>query len=167
MHLLVLTPAGVSGYGTLTAMSRLTRNFERLIGPIDWSRTSVAYHLYHADVNLFPRAENLRRFHRDYPGWPSENNFPAGYAAEKLGIRPADGERSVRFGPDEFVTQTCETLGLGWCHWHLNGPEQFARNWPLLRADAVTKGYRWSSDAALRARPRPAVPPADAARVSP
>lgn len=145
-HLLVLTPAGVSGWGALTAMSNLTRHFEKLTGRIDWSKTSVAYHLYHADVNLFPKAENLRAFHRDFPGWPSENNFPAGYSNERLGLKPGDNERSVQFGADEFVTQTCERLGLGWCQWQINGPEQFRRNWPLLWADAQAKSYAWSFD---------------------
>jgi len=154
-HLMILSPAGVSGWGTLTAMGNLTRFFQKLAGPIDWTKTSVAYHLYHADPNLFPKAENLRVLLRDFPGWPSENNFPAGYSAEKLGLKPGDHERSVSFGSDEFVLQTCERLGLGWSQWQINGPEQFRRNWPLLWADAVAKSYAWKPDPARAPRPIP------------
>jgi len=145
-HIMILSPAGVSGWGTTTAMSNLTRKFEKLAGRIDWTRTSVAYHLYHADTNLFPKAENLRTFHADFPAWPSENNFPPGFPAGKLGIKDGDNERSVRFGANEFVMETCERLGLGWSQWHINGPVQFAQNWPILRADALAKGYAWKPD---------------------
>ncbi len=145
-HLMILTPAGISGYGTKTAMSNLTRNFEKLTGPIDWTKTSVAYHLYHADTNLFPRAENLRQFHQDFPGWPSENNFPPGFPSEKIGAKPGDNERSARFGSDEFTLQTCEIFGLGWSQWHIEGPKALANNWAILWADAVAKGYAWEHD---------------------
>ena len=158
-HLMVLTPAGISGYGTKTAMSNLTRNFEKLTtrGRIDWTNTSVAYHLYHADTNLFPRAENLRHFHREFPGWPSENNFPPGFPSEKLGIPVGDAERSAQFGNDEFTMQTCEIFGLGWSQWHINGPKELARNWPILWADAVAKGYAWEPDHVILTRKK-AVP---------
>ncbi len=146
-HLMILTPAGISGWGTPTAMSNLTRNFEALAGRMDWSKTSVSYHLYHADTNIFPTAENLRAFHSDFPGWPSENNFPAGFPGIKLGLQQGDNERSVSFGDDVFIMQTCERLGLGWSQWHINGPEQFRRNWPVLWAEAVAKGYTWKPDA--------------------
>ncbi len=145
-HLMILTPAGISGWGTLTAMPNLVRAFETKSGPLDWSKTSVAYHLYHADVNLFPAAENLRALHAAYPGWPSENNFPAGYSGEKLGLQPGDNERSVSYGSDEFILQTCERLGLGWSQWQINGPDQFHRNWPFLWSDAVAKIYTWKPD---------------------
>ncbi len=145
-HIMVLTPAGVSGWGTRSAMSNLTRSFEKLAGGIDWTRTSVAYHLYHADEALFPQMENLRAFHQDFPAWPSENNFPPGFPANVLGIEESDRERSVSFGSDVFVMQTCERLGIGWCQWHINGPEQFRRNWPILWTDAIEKGYAWDSD---------------------
>lgn len=151
-HLMVLTPAGISGYGTKTAMSNLVRNFEKLTGRIDWTKTSVAYHLYHADTNLYPRAENLRQFHRDFPGWPSENNFPPGFPSEKLGIKSGDSERSAQFGQDEFTMQTCEIFGLGWSQWHIHGPKEFAHNWPILEADALAKGYAWEPDHAILAR---------------
>jgi hypothetical protein len=147
-HLMILTPCGISGWGTLTAMGNLTRHFETLSGTIDWTKTSVAYHLYHADTNLFPKAENLRALHRSYPGWPSENNFPPGFPGEKLGAQSGDMERSVKYGDDTFVLQTCERLGLGWSQWHINGPELFNRNWPILQADAESKGYAWKPDGA-------------------
>ena len=145
-HLMILTPCGVSGWGTATAMGNLTRHFEKLSGPIDWTKTSVAYHLYHADTGLFPKAENLRAFHRSYPGWPSENNFPPGFPGGKLGAQAGDDERSVKFGDEEFLLQTCERLGLGWSQWHINGPENFKRNWPLLWSDAKAKGYAWKPE---------------------
>ena len=140
-HLMILTPAGISGWGSITAMSNLTRNFEKLTGPLDWSKTSVAYHLYHADANLFPKAENLRAFHSEFPGWPSENNFPTDFSSEKLGIKSGDSERSVSFGAEHFIMQTCERLGLGWSQWQINGPEQFRHNWPLLWNDAKAHHY--------------------------
>ncbi len=144
-HLMVLTPAGISGWGTTTAMSNLTKKYEKLTGLIDWSKTSVAYHLYHADVNLFPNAENIRAFHKDYPGWPSENNFPKGYSEKQLGLQEGDRERSVQYGSDEFIMQTCERLGLGWSQWQINGPTQFQHNWPILWNAAVAKGYAWKT----------------------
>jgi len=145
-HLMILTPSGISGWGSINAMNNLTRNFEKITGALDWSKTSVAYHLYHADVNLFPRAENLRCFHSEFPAWPSENNFPAGYSCQQLGINSNDLERSVSFGSDRFVMQTCERLGLGWCQWQINGPEQFHSNWPLLWNDAKSHHYDWALD---------------------
>jgi len=146
-HIMVLTPAGVSGWGYVDGMARLTRKFEQQPGrPIDWTKTSVAYHLYHADENLFPLAQNLRNFHSQYAGWPSENNFPPGVTAEQLGIDPGDNWRSVSFGTDLYVNQTCERFGLGWSQWQINGVDQFKRNFPLVWADAVTKGYAWQSD---------------------
>jgi hypothetical protein len=40
-HLMLLTPAGVSGYGAVDAMNVLTRTFAGLPGlPIDWSKAS-------------------------------------------------------------------------------------------------------------------------------
>jgi hypothetical protein len=150
-HLMVLTPAGISGWGTTTAMRNLTRRFEELTGPIDWRKTSVAYHLYHADTDLFPKAENLRAFHSEFPGWPSENNFPPGFSGEKLGAKEGDDVRSVRYGDEEFLMQTCERLGLGWSQWHINGPENFWKNWPILWADAVAKGYAWEPDKNVQA----------------
>lgn len=145
-HIMILTPAGVSGWGSINALGNLTRNFEKLTGPLDWGKTSVAYHLYHADVNLFPKAENLRAFHVEFPGWPSENNFPADYSCEKLGIKSGDTERSVSFGADHFIMQTCEHLGLGWSQWQINGSEQFRHNWPFLRDDATAHHYDWMPD---------------------
>ena len=145
-HLMILTPCGISGWGTLTAMRNLTRQFEKISGPIDWKKTSVAYHLYHADTNLFPRAENLRAFHQDFPGWPSENNFPQGFSSGDLLAQAGDNERSVSFGEDRFVMQSCERLGLGWSQWQINGPEQFRHNWPILWADAQAKRYAWKPD---------------------
>ena len=145
-HLMILTPAGISGWGSVNAMSNLTRNFEKLTGPLDWSKTSVAYHLYHADANLFPKAENMRAFHAEFPGWPSENNFPADFSCEKLGIKSGDSERSISFGTDHFIMQTCERLGLGWSQWQINGTEQFRHNWPLLWNDAKEHHYDWPPD---------------------
>jgi hypothetical protein len=144
-HVMVLTPAGVSGWGFVDGLARLTRRFEQLPGTaIDWAKTSVAYHLYHADENLFPNAEILRAFHAKYPGWPSENNFPKTLTNEQLGI--TDSWRGVSFGTEEFTTQTCERLGLGWSHWNINRFEQFNRNFPFLWKDAVDKGYAWKPD---------------------
>jgi aryl-phospho-beta-D-glucosidase BglC (GH1 family) len=144
-HIMVLTPAGVSGWGYVDGLARLTRTFAELPGtPIDWSKTSVAYHLYHADESLFPQAENLRAFHRQYPGWPSENNFPSTLTNQQLGI--TDSWRSVSFGTDVFVTQTTERLGLGWSHWNINRQTQLDQNFPYIWADAVAKGYAWEPD---------------------
>jgi len=143
-HVMVLTPSGISGWGYVDAMARLTRRFEQLGSPIDWTKTSVAYHLYHADVNLFPEAQNLRNFHSQFPGWPSENNFPSTITNEQLGI--TDTWRAASFGKDTFLNQTCERLGVGWSHWNINRLEQLDRNWPILWADAVAKGYTWQPD---------------------
>ncbi len=146
-HIMVLTPAGVSGWGYVDGMNRLVRRWLEVPGtPVDWSKTSVAYHLYHADVSLFPQAQDLRRFHSEFPGWPSENNFPSSVSSQQLGIPADDTWRSVSYGNDTYVTQTCERLGLGWSHWHLNRQTQLDRNFPLLWDDAKTKGYNWNPD---------------------
>lgn len=143
-HIMALTPAGVSGWGYVDGMVRMTRTFEGLGKPIDWTKASVSYHLYHADESLFPQAQNLRNFHSQYPGWPSENNFPKSVTNEQLGI--SDTWRSVSFGNDTFLNQTCERLGLGWSHWNINRLDQLNRNWPILWSDAVNKGYTWQPD---------------------
>lgn len=146
-HLMLLTPAGVSGHGAVDAMNVLTRTYANLPGmPIDWSKASVAYHLYHADPALFPKAENLRRLHAEFPGWPSENNYPARIPGAQLGAKDGDVERSVSFGDQEFTTETCERLGLGWSQWHIEGQERLAKNWPILWSDAEKKGYAWKPD---------------------
>ena len=61
--------------------------------------------------------------------------------------------------------ETCERLGLGWSQWHINGPVQFERNWPILQDDAVAKGYAWvpEQDAATQSMPAPRVPSPPAA----
>lgn len=144
-HIMVLTPAGISGYGHVDALARLTEVFENLPGTrIDWTRTSVAYHLYHGDENLFPQAQNLRAFHSRYPGWPSENNFPRKLTNEQLGI--VDDWRGIAFGDDVFITQTMERFGLGWSHWNMNRMEHLNRNFPFKWNDAVEKGYTWRPD---------------------
>lgn len=146
-HLMLLTPAGISGHGSVDAMNVLTRTYAALPGlPIDWSKASVAYHLYHADPTLFPTAENLRRFHAEFPGWPSENNFPVRITGAQLGAKDGDSERSVSFGKHEFTVETCERLGLGWSQWHIEGMDRLEKNWPILWDDAVKKGYAWKPD---------------------
>jgi len=154
-HIMVLTPCGVSAYGAVDGMKKLADRFDELPGePIDWTKTSVAYHLYHADVGSFPRAEDLRTLHRSYPAWPSENNFPSSVSSRDLGIGEGDSQRSVAYGGDEFITRTCERLGIGWSHWQING-DQLLRNWPILWNDAVKKGYAWKPDPTASA-PSPA-----------
>lgn len=146
-HVMVLTPAGVSGWGYVDGMNRLVKRWLQVPGgPVDWTKTSVAYHLYHADVNLFPQAQDLRKFHSEFPGWPSENNFPSSVSSSQLGIPADDSWRSMSYGNDLYVTQTCERLGLGWSHWHMNRQSQLERNFPLLWDDAKSKGYAWTPD---------------------
>jgi hypothetical protein len=143
-HVTVLTPAGVSSWGYVNGMATLARTFDLLGSPIDWTKTSVSHHLYHGDANLFPNAENLRNLHAQYPGWPSENNFPSTLSSTDLGI--TDSARSVSFGNDLYVTQTCERLGLGWSHWNMNRSDGLNHNFPFLWNDATAKGYTWSPD---------------------
>jgi len=151
-HIMVLTPAGVSGWGYIDGLARLTRKFVGLTGtPIDWTKTSLSYHLYHADVNLWPQAQNLRNFHSQFPGWPSENNFPKSVTSQTLGIDPGDDWRSVSFGTDVYLAQTCERLGLGWSQWHIEGSAKLNRNFPLIWADAVSKKYTWTPDLVVNA----------------
>ncbi len=145
-HFILLSPAGISGHGTLSAMPNLVASFEKLTGRIDWKKNSVGYHLYHADANLYPRGEILRSLHHAYPGWPSENNFPSDIDRVKAALPQTDTDRSVSFGKERFVTETCERLGLGWSHWHLESPESLSRRWPLIRDDAIAKGYSWKGD---------------------
>ncbi|MDX2064720.1 MAG: malectin domain-containing carbohydrate-binding protein [Fimbriimonadaceae bacterium] len=152
-QIMVLTPAGVSGWGYVDGMNRLVQAWlAQPGGTVDWTKTSLAYHLYHADSGLFPNAEDLRRFHSEYPGWPSENNFPASVTSGQLGIPASDTWRSVSYGTELFVTQTCERLGLGWSHWHINRMNQLEQNFPLIWNDALAKNYAWTPDPVLNAR---------------
>jgi len=151
-HIMLLTPAGVSGWGYIDGLARLAKKFVGLKGiAIDWTKTSLAYHLYHADENLWPQAQNLRNFHSQFPGWPSENNFPKSVTSQTLGIDPTDDWRSVSFGTDTYLAQTCERLGLGWSQWHIEGSAKLNRNFPLIWADAVAKKYTWNPDPVVNA----------------
>jgi hypothetical protein len=145
-HIMVLSPANVlSDTAAVTALGNLAQNFADLPGPaIDWSKTSVAYHLYAGHTYSFPQAQDLRDLHARFPGWPSENNFPAAITSETLGI--TDPVRSIAYQDHEYINQTSEFLGTGWSMWNINGVTQFANNWPLIWADAVAKGYSWQPD---------------------
>ncbi len=146
-HLMHLTPCGVSGWGIPDAMNRLTRFYSALPGsPIDWMNSSVAYHLYHTDQNLFPNAENLRTFHAEFPGWPSENSFPPRFTTQQLGAQDGDNERSSGFGKHEFTIETCERLGIGWSQWHIDGMKKLEANWKHIATDAKSKRYVWKPD---------------------
>jgi len=146
-HIMVLTPNGINDYGYGTGLGNAAQSFADLPGTVDWTKTSVAYHLYADDGSVFPQAQNLQNLHSRFPGWPSENNFPPSVSSQTLGI--SDSYRSQSFGNDVFVNQTCERLGLGWSMWNINGPSQLDNNWPILWADAVTNGYTWIADAAI------------------
>ncbi len=152
-HILVLSPPGINDYATGTGLGNLAAAFAALPGTVDWTKTSVAYHLYNNDRDfgtVSHRAANLRNLHARFPGWPSENNFPASITSETLGI--TDAGRSAQFDDDLYVNQTCERLGLGWCMWNINGQARLDRNWPLLRADAVAKGWTWQPDPPAKPR---------------
>jgi len=145
-HVMILTPPGINDYATGTGLGNLAASFASLPGAVDWTKTSVAYHLYNNDsaYGTATRAANLRNLHSRYPAWPSENNFPSSVSNDALGIK--DSLRSPQFDSDVFVNQTCERLGLGWCMWNINGQTQLDRNWPILIADADAKGWNWTSD---------------------
>jgi len=146
-HVLVLTPNGINDYGKGTGLGNLAAAFADMPGtPIDWTKTSVAYHLYNndRDAGSAASAANLRNLHSRFPAWPSENNFPSTVSNATLGI--ADGFRSPSFDDDAYVNQTCERLGLGWCMWNINGQTQLDRNWPLMWEDAVGKNWNWEFD---------------------
>jgi len=146
-HIMVLTPTGVNGWGYVDAMAHVAGLFDRQPGPaIDWTNTSVAYHLYATDSQFgSPNAENLRNLHARYAGWPSENNFPASVSNATLGI--SDTWRSGSYLGEEYINETSERLGLGWSMWNIENATQFARNHPLLINDARAKGYLWRFDA--------------------
>jgi len=141
-HVMIFSPPGINDYGFGTGMGNLAEAFAALPGAVDWTKTSLAYHLYSTDGTPLTQAENLRNLHSRFAGWPSENNFPDSVSNEALGI--TDPWRSGNFPGHEFINQTCEFLGLGWSMWNINGPEQLERNWPILWADAVAKGYDWA-----------------------
>ncbi len=145
-HIMILTPPGINDYATGTGLGNLAAAFAAMPGPVDWSKTSVAYHLYNNDsaYGAATLAANLRNLHSRFPGWPSENNFPASVSGATLGI--TDTWRSAQFDSDIFVNQTCERLGLGWSMWNINGQTQLDRNWPVLIADATAKGWTWTPD---------------------
>ena len=145
-HIMVLTPPGINDYATGTGLGNLAASFALLPGAVDWTKTSVAYHLYNNDSahGAATNAANLRNLHSRYPGWPSENNFPNSVSSATLGI--TDPWRSAQFDDDVYVNQTCERLGLGWSMWNINGQTQLDRNWPVMSADANAKGWNWTAD---------------------
>ena len=145
-HVMVLTPPGINDYATGTGLGNLAASFASLPGAVDWTKTSVAYHLYNNDsaYGAATNAANLRNLHSRYPGWPSENNFPNSVSSATLGI--TDPWRSAQFDSDVYVNQTCERLGLGWSMWNINGQTQLDRNWPVMIADANAKGWNWTAD---------------------
>ncbi len=145
-HIMVLTPPGINDYATGTGLGNLAAAFASLPGAVDWSKTSVAYHLYNNDsaYSAATNAANLRNLHSRYPGWPSENNFPASVTNATLGV--SDTWRSAQFDSDIYVNQTCERLGIGWSMWNINGQTQLDRNWPIMIADANAKGWNWVAD---------------------
>jgi hypothetical protein len=145
-HIMILTPSGINDYATGTGLGNLAAAFATMPGAVDWSKTSIAYHLYNNDraYGAATKAANLRNLHSRYPGWPSENNFPESVTNDTLGI--TDKWRSVQFDNDIYVNQTCERLGLGWSMWNINGQVQLDRNWPIMIADAKAKGWNWKAD---------------------
>jgi|GEM_PF-814155 len=158
-HIMVLTPPGINDYATGTGMGNLAASFTQLPGAVDWTKTSVAYHLYGNDRgfgNAAVNAANLRNLHSRYPGWPSENNFPSSVSSATLGI--TDDWRSAQFDNDIYVNQTCEKLGIGWSMWNINGQTQLDRNWPIMYADAVAKGWTWIPDPLTPDTQAPTVP---------
>ena len=152
-HVMVLTPPGINDYATGTGLGNLAASFASLPGAVDWTKTSVAYHLYNNDsaYGAATNAANLRNLHSRYPGWPSENNFPASVSSATLGI--SDPWRSAQFDSDLYANQTCERLGLGWSMWNINGQTQLDRNWPIMMADAIAKGWNWAADVLPTAAP--------------
>jgi aryl-phospho-beta-D-glucosidase BglC (GH1 family) len=145
-HIMILTPSGINDYATGTGLGNLAAAFASLPGTVDWTKTSVAYHLYNNDsaYGAATKAANLRNLHSRFPGWPSENNFPASVSNTTLSI--TDAWRSAQFDSDLYLNQTCERLGIGWCMWNINGQTQFDRNWPVMWEDAVAKKWTWKFD---------------------
>jgi hypothetical protein len=144
-HILVLSPANIlSSPASVSALGNLADHFSALPGTVDWTKTSVAYHLYGGHPGLFPQAQDLRNFHARYPGWPSENNFPSSVSSQTLGI--TDPVRSIAYADHPYINQTAEFLGTGWSLWNINGVDQFARNWPIMLADAQARGWTWTVD---------------------
>ena len=159
-HIMILTPSGINDYATGTGLGNLAAAFASMPGPVDWTKTSVAYHLYNNDsaYGAATKAANLRNLHSRFPAWPSENNFPASVTSDTLGI--TDNGRSAQFDDDLYVNQTCERLGLGWSMWNINGQAQLDRNWPIMMADAKAKGWAWKADVLpLRATRKPTSKP--------
>ncbi|MEI6515414.1 MAG: cellulase family glycosylhydrolase [bacterium] len=145
-HIMILTPSGINDYATGTGLGNLAAAFAALPGTVDWTKTSIAYHLYNNDsaYGAATKAANLRNLHSRFPGWPSENNFPDSISNAALGI--TDKWRSAQFDSDLYVNQTCERLGLGWGMWNINGQAQLDRNWPIMWEDAVSKKWTWVFD---------------------
>lgn len=144
-HIMILTPPGINDHAYGTGLGNLAASFTSLPGAVDWTKTSVAYHLYNNDAayGAATNAANLRNLHSRYPGWPSENAFPPGDFPTATGL---DQWRSIPFDNDLWVNQTCERLGLGWSMWFINGHAQFDNNFPIMMADANAKGWNWVHD---------------------
>ncbi len=156
-HIMVLTPPGINDGAFGTGMGNLAESFAALPGEVDWTKTSVAYHLYGNDRGFGTtavNAANLRNLHSRFPGWPSENAFPPGNFPGAVGL---DQWRSIPFDNDQWVNQTCERLGIGWAMWFINGHTQFDTNFPIMMANASAQGWNWAPDPLTAA---PSVSPA-------
>ncbi len=147
-HQQLLSVNGIwARFGGEDVLKMVADKFEaRKPGNIDWRNTSVAYHLYYNGHT----SARLRALHAAYPGFSGENNF-AYDGVVPSGVREDDTARSESMDvPFEdrtrFANETCERLGIGWAHWHLENHAKFDANWPLLRADAEAKGYLWTRD---------------------
>ncbi len=144
-HLMILTPPGINDHAFGTGMGNVAASFAALPGFVDWTKTSVAYHLYGNDAayGVANNAANLRNLHSRYPAWPSENAFPPGNFPGAIGL---DQWRSQPFPGDNWANQTCERLGIGWAMWFINGQSQLDNNFPIMWADAVANGWTWTPD---------------------
>lgn len=139
-HIILFSCATLGGDSTTvkTAADRFNNQ-----GGIDWTRTSVGYHLYYTGGS----AAHLRVLHRAYPAFPTEQNYPkTPEYAVMAGVRSDDPHRSQPMDGETFAVQTAEKMGAGWFHWHWENLYKFDANYPLLKQDAVAKGYFWGAD---------------------
>jgi hypothetical protein len=136
-HIILFSCAIVSGDSTSVKVGADKFNAK---GGIDWTKSSMGYHLYYTGGT----ASFLRVLHRAYPAIPTEQNFPKRPAYAVLaGVRADDPHRSDPMDNELFAVQTAEKMGAGWFHWHFENLYKFDINYPLLKSDALAKGYFW------------------------
>jgi hypothetical protein len=141
-HIAQLSFANVVCFSAPPVTPRDVTHRLETFGPIDWSKSSVAFHPYGNGGT----SKTIVDLISEYPAINSEQGLPDNclQAAEKM-----DG--------DYMGVQTMERIGVSWFHWYIaeNGKDlEFDKNFTgRVLADAKSKNYLWKTTSAIPPAP--------------